>query len=92
MMNDLVPLDGNAAAGRLADLFAVEMTSATIVCDSCGREAALATLRLYGGAGLVLRCPDCDTVILRMLNTGATLSLDMRGCSRLTVQAPTQES
>lgn len=87
MMDDLMPLDGNAAAGPLVDLFAVEMTRATIVCDSCGREAALATLRLYGGAGLVLRCPGCDTVILRMLSAGATLSLDMRGCARLTVQA-----
>lgn len=92
MMDDVMPLDGNAAAGRLADLFAVEMTRAMIVCDSCGREAALAMLRLYGGAGLVLRCPGCDTVILRMMNTGATLSLDMRGCSRLTVQAPRRDA
>ena len=88
MMDDVMPLDGNAAAGPLAALFAVEMTSATVVCGGCGREAALATLRLYGGAGLVLRCPGCDTVILRMLDTGTSLSLDMRGCARLTVRAP----
>lgn len=87
MMEEMMPLDGNAAAGPLADLFAVEMTSATVLCDGCGRQAALATLRLYGGAGLVLRCPTCDTVILRMMRSGPTLSLDMRGCTRLTVQA-----
>jgi DNA-directed RNA polymerase subunit RPC12/RpoP len=82
-----MPLDGNAAGGPLADLFAVEMTSATVVCDGCGRQSALATLMLYGGAGLVLRCPDCDTMILRMMRSGSTVSLDMRGCTRLSVQA-----
>ncbi|MBD0320352.1 MAG: hypothetical protein ICV87_08460 [Gemmatimonadetes bacterium] len=87
MMDDLMPLDGNAAAGPLADLFAVEMTTAVVVCDACGRQAPLATLMLYGGAGLVLRCRGCDTVILRMMRSGTTLSLDMRGCTRLTVQA-----
>lgn len=87
MMDDMVPLDGNAAAGRLADLFAVEMTRAIIVCDGCGREGALATLMLYGGgAGLVLRCPACELVNLRLLGTGTTLNLDLRGCTRLTVQ------
>ncbi len=88
MMDDVMPLDGNAAAGRLADLFGVEMTRATIVCDGCGRERALATLEYYGGAGVVLRCPGCDAVILRLLDTGSTLNLDLRGCTRLTVRAP----
>jgi hypothetical protein len=88
MMDDVLPLDGNAAAGRLAEVFAVEMTGATIVCEGCGREAALATLTCYGGAGVVLRCPACDAVILRLLATGRTLNLDLRGCTRLTVRAP----
>ena len=87
-MDDVMPLDGNAAAGRLADLFAVEMTRAIVVCDGCGRESALATLKLYGGAGVVLRCPSCEAVILRFLDTGSTLNLDLRGCTRLTVRAP----
>jgi hypothetical protein len=88
MMDDVMPLDGNAAAGRLADLFAVEMTRATVVCDGCGREGALATLKFYGGAGVVLRCPTCEAIMLRLLNTGSTLNLDLRGCTRLTVRAP----
>ena len=87
MMDDVTPLDGNAAAGRLADLFAVEMTRATIVCEGCGREGALATLMLYGGgAGVVLRCPSCEAVNLRLLDTGTTLNLDLRGSTRLIVQ------
>ena len=87
MMDELVPLDGNAAAGPLADLFAVEMTRAIVECAGCGHEGALATLMLYGGAaGLVLRCPACDQVNLRLLNTGTSLNLDLRGCTRLTVE------
>jgi hypothetical protein len=49
MSDDMMPLDGNAAAGSLADLFSVEMTRAVVVCGSCGREGALAELMLYGG-------------------------------------------
>ena len=83
-----MPLDGNAAAGRLSDLFAVDMTRATITCEGCGREGALATLRLYGGGvGIVLRCPDCEAVNLRLLDTGTTLNLDLRGCARLCVRS-----
>ena len=86
MSDDMMPLDGNAAAGSLADLFSVEMTRAVVVCGSCGREGALAELMLYGGAaGVVLRCPGCDHVNLRLLNTGAAINLDLRGCARLTV-------
>jgi hypothetical protein len=87
MMDDVMPLDGNAAAGRLADVFAVEMTGATVVCEGCGREGALATLKFYGGAGVVLRCPTCEAVILRLVDTGGNLNLDLRGCTRLTWRA-----
>ena len=88
MMDEIEPLDGNAAAGPLAELFAVEMSTATIVCEGCAREAPLATLAYYGGAGLVLRCPACDVVILRLVRTATTLNLDVRGCARLTIAAP----
>jgi hypothetical protein len=87
MSNDNVPLDGNAAAGRLLDVFAVDMTAATVMCEGCGRESALATLALYGGAvGLVLRCPSCDAVNLRLSNTGRSIHLDLRGASRISIR------
>jgi hypothetical protein len=87
-MNEaLMPLDGNAAAGRLSELFAIDMTRASVTCEGCGREGALATLVLYGGGvGTVLRCPACGAVNLRLVDTGRTLNLDLRGCARLTVQ------
>ena len=87
MSDDNVPLDGNAAAGRLLDVFAVDMTAATVMCEGCGRESALALLALYGGAvGLVLRCPSCDAVNLRLSNTGRSIHLDLRGASRISIR------
>lgn len=87
MIDAPMPMDGNAAAGRLSDLFAVDMTRAIVTCDGCGREGALATLSLYGGGvGMVLRCPGCEAVNLRLLDTGTTLNLDLRGCARLSVR------
>lgn len=84
--HDIVPLDGNAAAGRLMDVFAVDMTGAIVMCEGCGRESALATLALYGGAvGLVLRCPRCDAVNLRVSNTGRSIRIDLRGASRISI-------
>lgn len=86
MIEDVVPLDGNAAAGPLAVLFAVEPTMIIITCDGCGREGPLATLKLYGGAtGLILRCPDCDTANLRFTDSGTRATLDLRGSTRLTM-------
>src|SRR5215469_14620334 len=42
-------LDGNAAAGVLGEIFAVEMTSARCTCAHCGHVAPLGSLVLYGG-------------------------------------------
>jgi hypothetical protein len=55
-------------------------------CEGCGRESALATLKLYGGpVGLVLRCPACDTANVRFTDTGEHMTVDLRGSTRLTV-------
>jgi hypothetical protein len=85
MIEDAVPLDGNAAGGALAALFAVEPTMIIVTCEGCGREGALATLKLYGGpVGLVLRCPACDTANVRFTDTGTRVTVDLRGSTRLT--------
>jgi hypothetical protein len=87
MNDDIMPLDGNAAAGRLLDLFAVDMTNAIVKCGGCERESALATLALYGGAvGVVLRCPGCDAVNMRLTNTGRSIHLDLRGASCVSIR------
>jgi Zn finger protein HypA/HybF involved in hydrogenase expression len=86
MMEDNVPMDGNAAIGRLRDLFAVDLSNATVTCETCDREGPLAELLFYGGSvGVVLRCPACDAVNLRFLDTGRALNLDIRGLKRVRV-------
>ena len=82
-------LDGNAAAGVLAELFAVEMTDARARCAGCGAAGAVASLRLYGhGMGLVLRCPGCGDAVLRVGRGPRGYTVDLRGAVGLEVAAP----
>ena len=56
-----LPLDGNAAAGLLRELFALDMTVAEITCGSCGVVAVVGETRVYGGVmGAICRCPHCE--------------------------------
>ncbi len=82
-------LDGNAAGGLLAEAFCVEMTTAVAVCIGCGAEGAIAELLRYGHEmGAILRCPTCDTAVVRIARTGDRLWLDLRGAVSLRVMAP----
>jgi hypothetical protein len=79
-------LDGNAAAGLLREVFAIELTASTAVCEGCEREATVAELLLYGGAhGVVLRCPGCNWTMVRLVATPAGHRLDMRGVALLRI-------
>jgi hypothetical protein len=50
--------DGNVLAGPLSEVFAVDVTAATVRCAHCGMTGAVATLRVYAHApGSVARCP-----------------------------------
>ena len=77
-------LDGNAMAGDLREIFAVDVTTARFVCTGCRHTGAVATLRLWGPApGLVARCPGCEAVVLRVVRAPDRMVLDMRGTVRL---------
>ncbi|MGY4857571.1 DUF6510 family protein [Cryobacterium sp. AP23] len=81
-LDDLDYLDGNAAAGPLSEFFAIDVVSARGRCAHCGRTAALATARLYPSShGLLLRCPGCTEILLRMVDTGENVCLDLHGLS-----------
>ena len=57
-------LDGNAAAGWLADVFCAEITTAEVTCANCGSLGPVGSLTAYGlHMGVVLRCPGCDQLI-----------------------------
>lgn len=82
-------LDGNAAAGWLADIFRGEITTAEVTCVSCGREGAVGSLTAYAlELGVVLRCPACDQVIMRMTHHRDRYWLDLRGTTTLRFSLP----
>jgi hypothetical protein len=77
-------LDGNAAAGVLREVFAVDVTSARGQCVGCGNTAPIAETRLFADSpGFVLRCAGCDAVLLRMVSGGGRHWLDVRGLTYL---------
>jgi Family of unknown function (DUF6510) len=81
--SDLV-LDGNAAGGLLQEIFATEVTTAQIQCRACGFTGAVGALRLYSARmGVVLRCADCNDVLMRAANTPHGRWLEMPGARYL---------
>ncbi len=75
-------LDGNALAGLLQDLFALEMTASPAECSHCGFQGEIGALLAFIHApGYVLRCPGCKNVILRIVETPNAFLLDARGAA-----------
>jgi hypothetical protein len=80
-------LDGNAAAGDLSRIFAPEITAARGQCANCGSERHFAEAHLYMQCpGVVARCPICEHVLLRFVNTGRRMLLDVRGLTYFTFE------
>ena len=77
-------LDGNAAAGILQQVFAAEVTTASGTCAGCGWVELLGAVVVYsGGPGMVLRCRQCDSVLVKVATDGERIWLDMRGVRSL---------
>ena len=77
------PLDGNALAGVMHDLFARDMTTMGHKCTSCGRTGVLAEMAVYvSGPGTVARCRDCDTILLMLSERRAMYCIDMPGMAQ----------
>jgi hypothetical protein len=86
MQTEEMRLDGNAAAGMLREVFARDVTAALATCTGCGATGALATLLEYGhGMGVILRCPACDTAMLRVVRTPGWLRVDASKISLLMI-------
>ncbi|HJP72984.1 MAG TPA: DUF6510 family protein [Pseudonocardiaceae bacterium] len=86
-------LDGNALAGPLTELFAIDLATAELTCGHCGAAGPLAAHLLYpSGPAMVLRCPDCTGVVLRYASDAHGIRLDMSGTRLLTItQRPRQQ-
>ena len=73
-------LDGNAAAGILQAIFPFDMTLVQATCSGCGATDVIGALAAYiNGMGTVVRCPSCDTALIRVAQTKGRYWLDMRG-------------
>ena len=86
-MNEM-KLDGNAAAGDLEQMFAFEVTTAIGTCANCGAVGPVGSAMVYSQApGIVMRCPACGAVLLRLANDGASRYwLEMTGVRSLEVR------
>ena len=60
-------LDGNAAAGVLAENFNFEITTARVACVRCGAAGEIGSQMAYvSEIGTVVRCATCDNALIRV--------------------------
>ena len=85
---DTTPLDGNATAGALGELFTFDVTMAVTTCAHCRDTRPIAEQRAYVQApGIVLCCPSCGGVQLRLVRSTDRAWLDLRGIQVLQIPA-----
>ena len=82
---DELMLDGNAVAGLLQEVFAVEMTTAFGSCASCGTAGPVGAAHVYRGAGIVLRCPHCGNTLAKIVKSASRVWIDLTGIRTLQV-------
>ena len=82
---DALMLDGNAVAGLLQEVFAVEMTTAIETCKACGANDQVGALRVFRGAGIVMRCPRCDNALVTIVEDGPHVWIGFAGVRTLQV-------
>ena len=88
-----VRLDGNVAAGILSEVFVPDITTSRAMCANCGTIRPLGTLPVYGqNMGVVMRCPTCDAVVLRVARTSRQLCVDPTGARLLLMAHATSPS
>ncbi len=83
---DSLRLDGNAAAGLLSELFVPDLTTARAKCAGCRTTNTIGALHVYAhGMGMVVRCPGCDSVIMRLSRTPTHVWLDATGATSVAI-------
>lgn len=80
---DALMLDGNAVAGLLEEVFAVEMTTALVTCGHCAATEALGATHVFRGAGIVMRCRDCGTVLVTIARHDTRVAIGFPGVRML---------
>ena len=84
-------VDANAIAGVLHRVFGREVTMLEERCGHCGTVSVVGTLRVYmRGPGVVVRCPACTDVILRIVEMPGGVRVDLSGATRLALPPDAQ--
>ena len=84
-------LDGNAAGGLLGSLFGRDVTAAPGECAHCGTVNLMGAMHVYMRApGVVLRCPACSGVVLRVVETTEATYVDARGAAYVRFERETR--
>jgi hypothetical protein len=81
-----VHTDSNGVAGVLAEVLATDATVLRRTRQSCADVQALGTHRAYHGAGVVLRCPSCGDVAVRIGVHAHRLAVEWRGTLLMEVE------
>jgi hypothetical protein len=76
---DATYTDGNELAGALSQVFVAEFTTLERRCQSCGDRSPAGAHRAYRSAGIVLRCPHCADLALRVATQGDRLVFELFG-------------
>jgi hypothetical protein len=90
---DVLRLDGNVLGGILSEVFVPDLTAARATCVNCGTTQTIGALLVYAhGMGMVVRCPNCDSIVMRIARTPRQLWLDMTGATSIATPAATQQA
>jgi hypothetical protein len=80
-------VDGNGIAGMLEELFGADMTARPGQCAHCHTVSVIGTMRVYPrGPGVVVRCPACAEVVLRIVRTDRGVLVDARGAAYIALE------
>jgi hypothetical protein len=75
--------DGSSIGGLLMRAFQRDVTADEERCAHCGTVSVIATARVYSrGPGVVIRCPACTDVLIRIAKTPGGLRVDISGLRR----------
>jgi hypothetical protein len=81
-------VDGNAVGGLLAAVFSADITASPGQCAHCGTVSMVGTMRVYlRGPGVVVRCPACTDVVLRIVETPRGVRVALDGATHLRLPA-----
>jgi predicted RNA-binding Zn-ribbon protein involved in translation (DUF1610 family) len=86
---DDLAIQGDAVAGSLGSIFAVDVTAAEVVCPDCGGTSPLADEKAYvRGPGSVLQCKHCSSVLGRFRRAQDAVWVDLRASGAWQVLLP----